>query len=124
MLNARSIQYFALILYFVFCANSFAVDSWRYVVYPQNGELIDPKKDHFSVSLIQMYVSSKDSLFRRIFESNKNAAVTVGSTASFFDNKDPIATQRLATLQSLGSQVGRPVGLVIQLQNNIPADAA
>jgi hypothetical protein len=104
----------------LFSAPLFAVDAQRFVIFPQSAQSISTDQDHYSVTLQQGWVASKDNFFQRIFSQKTNGAFELTTTSTFFDGSTAPVDQ-VFKIDNLAHGTNRPLGKTVVMVA-LPAD--
>lgn len=104
-----------------FSQAAFAIDAARYVVYAADSQTIDTKKDHYSVSFLHGWISSKDGFFKSLFSNKKDGIFQLSAQNTFFDG-EMTSVEQITQFLDLASNTNRPVGQAIQIYERVSGD--
>lgn len=94
----------------------------RYVILRENGELIDPRRDYFSLAIAQGWVSTKHTFLQRLLSTDSKSTVLLESAVTFFDGQK---IENASTFSNTDTRrnVGRAWGVQPTLFERLPGDA-
>jgi hypothetical protein len=100
----------------------YPIEAQRFMVKTSPAENILLSRDHFNVTILKGWISSKDSWFIALLSRPEKLIVSIEEEVTFFD-KEKVNKTSLFDNTDIKPTLNRPWGLNILLLNNIPADA-
>ena len=100
---------------------AFAIDAAKYDVMIPNAKTISVTRDHYSVSFLYGWISTRDSILRRIFSKSKDGTLQVSSGNTFFDGETTSA-ENVVSLQDISGSINRPIGQSTTIVDNAAGD--
>lgn len=101
---------------------SFGQDAVSFQARPANYQQIRLNKDHFSVSLVRGWISSKDGFFKAILSQKDKLVISIKANSTFFDGASNDFAFALDNTD-IAKNTDRPWGTSKVLLDRIPADS-
>ena len=98
-----------------------AGEAKKFIVEIAAAKEIDFARDHFSIGIVDGWVSSKDGFFKALLSKRKKMVVGIEGEITLFDNE--VVKQAIVhNNEDIGRRLDRPWGLNLMLQSRVPAD--
>ncbi|MHC4847141.1 MAG: hypothetical protein ACYTEG_01665 [Planctomycetota bacterium] len=100
-----------------------AGEAKKFIVGIAGAKEIDFARDHFSIGIVDGWVSSKDGFFKALLSKRKKMVVGIEGEVTLFDNE--VVKQAIVhNNEDIGRRLDRPWGLNLMLQSRVPADVS